>query len=581
MTGDRCFGNMTPCPCADSLVLGCDPRARRLAGARAEDRAACRATTTSLAQRYDITRHARRRAAGASTRSRSCTLTNRSTRIDRPRQPVGRPARARLPRDGRDRHGRRPAGRRRVDDDDQPAGPARRPWRRARRVEIGLAFALNVGTSPDAFSARLSNRRRRPQLRAMVPDRVDRARGLRPRRSADLVHGRCHPTRPDHDDAAPARRRRLPGPRERARDDRHDVDLRGRGGPRLQLRRQPGIRAHHAHVGDTTLRVYTQTVDGSRDGRPGDARRSSACSEAFGPYPWPDLVLAEVGAGGGFSMEYPRAIHLTRGKVIDTYVVYHEVAHQWFYAQLGNDQQREPWLDEGFADFSARYLMGIGANQCSTRPVNSEVFAWEAGPITGGDWTQLRRLLRDGLLQGTEFLNGLRAAMGDEAFFAAMREWVSANQHGMVTRPGPPAPPRRRRPMRTSSRSIAPTSPISTRRSASRRRPACEGGAADAADRPSVAGRQGRDGVGHGIGHLVEDDVVDVVDGVAGGVAARVGGRAGGPAEGGGLRIGLWLPTAAEQPSGGDARGLEGSVVGVAGEVDRLPCQAQRRRSRT
>jgi aminopeptidase N len=132
-------------------------------------------------------------------------------------------------------------------------------------------------------------------------------------------------------------------------------------------------------------------------------------------------------------MEYPRAIHLTRGKVTDTYVVYHEVAHQWFYAQLGNDQQREPWLDEGFADFSARYLMGIGENQCSGRPVDSEVFAWEAGPTTGGDWSSCDGYFETVFYKGTEFLNGIRAAMGEVAFFAAMREWVSGNQHGFTT----------------------------------------------------------------------------------------------------------------------------------------------------
>ena len=97
-------------------------------------------------------------------------------------------------------------------------------------------------------------------------------------------------------------------------------------------------------------------------------------------------MLAEVGADGGFSMEYPRAIHLTRSKVTDSYVVNHEVAHQWFYAQLGNDQMREPWLDEGFADFTARWLMGIGESQCSGREVDSPVFAWPAGRTTGGDW---------------------------------------------------------------------------------------------------------------------------------------------------------------------------------------------------
>ena len=189
-------------------------------------------------------------------------------------------------------------------------------------------------------------------------------------------------------------------------------------------------------MGDTTLRVYTQTVDGAVTADLATAALIGL-SEAFGPYPWPDLVLAEVGAGGGFSMEYPRAIHLTRGKVTDTYVVYHEVAHQWFYAQLGNDQQREPWLDEGFADFSARYLMGIGENQCSTRPVNSESFAWEAGPIIGGlddcDGYSSR------LLQGTAFLTGLRAAM-ERGVLRAMRAWVSRTSpasHGT----GPPSPP--------------------------------------------------------------------------------------------------------------------------------------------
>ena len=156
-------------------------------------------------------------------------------------------------------------------------------------------------------------------------------------------------------------------------------------------------------------------------------------SEAFGAYPWPDLVLAEVGSGGGFSMEYPRMIHLTRGKVADTYVVYHEVAHQWFYGQLGNEQQTEPWLDEGFADFSARYLMGIGENQCSGRPVNSSVFAWPAEATTGGDWTSCDGYFHAVFYRGTEFLTAVRAAMGDDAFFGAMRDWVDRNRYGFTT----------------------------------------------------------------------------------------------------------------------------------------------------
>jgi hypothetical protein len=194
----------------------------------------------------------------------------------------------------------------------------------------------------------------------------------------------------------------------------------------------PRFRLTERTVGDTELRVYTETVSGTATADLA-AEALTGFSEAFGEYPWPDLVLAEVGSGGGFSMEYPRMIHLTRGKVTDPYVVYHEVAHQWFYAQLGNDQQREPWLDEGFADFSARWLMGIDENQCSTRPVDSEVFAWDAGPTTGGDWTSCDGYFQAVFYRGTEFLNAIRSTMGEDAFFGAIRDWVSRYRGGFVT----------------------------------------------------------------------------------------------------------------------------------------------------
>jgi Peptidase family M1 domain len=194
----------------------------------------------------------------------------------------------------------------------------------------------------------------------------------------------------------------------------------------------PDFRLTQRTVGDVELRVYTETVNGAATADLA-ADGLVRMSETFGDYPWPDLVLAEVGSGGGFSMEYPRMIHLTRDKVADPYVVYHEVAHQWFYGQLGNDQQHEPWLDEAFADFSARYLMGIGPNACGSRPVDSEVFAWPAGATTGGDWTSCDGYFESVFYRGTEFINAVRAAMGDDDFFTAMRSWVDRYRHGFVT----------------------------------------------------------------------------------------------------------------------------------------------------
>jgi hypothetical protein len=76
--------------------------------------------------------------------------------------------------------------------------------------------------------------------------------------------------------------------------------------------------------------------------------------------------------------------------------------------------------------------MGIGENACSNRPVDSSVFAWEAGATSGGDWTSCDGYFHAVFYQGTEFITAIRAAMGDDDFFSSMRDWVDRHRHGYV-----------------------------------------------------------------------------------------------------------------------------------------------------
>ena len=299
-------------------------------------------------------------------------------------------------------------------------------------VEIGVGFALNVGTSPEAFSARLDNRAGVLSFGQWFPivSTEHEVYGLGDPQisfTADAIRLELTTTAPLGRDAVAC-----PGlvsaPESTGTTWVCEVeDVRD-----FSFVVNPAFVLTTRQVGDVALRVYTQTVGG---GATADLATTAliSLSEAFGTYPWPDLVLAEVGAGGGFSMEYPRAIHLTRGKVTDPYVVYHEVAHQWFYGQLGNEQQLEPWLDEAFADFSARYLLGIGPNACGGRPVDSTAFAWPADATSGGDWTSCDGYFESVFYRGTEFINAVRFAMGEDAFFDAMRSWVADHQHGFVS----------------------------------------------------------------------------------------------------------------------------------------------------
>jgi len=70
----------------------------------------------------------------------------------------------------------------------------------------------------------------------------------------------------------------------------------------------------------------------------------------FGPVPFPALRLAGVPGLVSSGIEYP-AMVLLLGRPQQA-VVTHELAHQWFYGLVGNNQARDPWLDEAFATYA-------------------------------------------------------------------------------------------------------------------------------------------------------------------------------------------------------------------------------------
>jgi peptidase M1-like protein len=112
----------------------------------------------------------------------------------------------------------------------------------------------------------------------------------------------------------------------------------------------------------------TAVVAGVAEGAAGDpaaiARRAAQAvdglSARFGDYPYPRLTVGVTpGLSGG--IEFPTHIHLGSGA--STIHLVHEVAHQWFYATVGNDQYRDPWLDEGLATYAEARVDGRLAGQ--------------------------------------------------------------------------------------------------------------------------------------------------------------------------------------------------------------------------
>ena len=104
-------------------------------------------------------------------------------------------------------------------------------------------------------------------------------------------------------------------------------------------------------AGNDSVRVWYRPSEYSRAA----AKRALATairsmnefSRDFGPYPYGevDVVLSPLPYGG---MEYPQIV-FTRSGQLD---IAHELAHQWWYGIVGNDQFSSPWLDESFASWS-------------------------------------------------------------------------------------------------------------------------------------------------------------------------------------------------------------------------------------
>jgi hypothetical protein len=129
-----------------------------------------------------------------------------------------------------------------------------------------------------------------------------------------------------------------------------------------------GMQPIESTVAGVQLRYWPATYVHSEAFPAGDAavvaaRSIEAFTADFGPPPYAqlDVVEAQVPIGG---YEYPglvlfdgqRRAQADRAGI--DFLVPHEVAHQWFYALLGNDVTREPWIDEGLATFAQlRYLL--------------------------------------------------------------------------------------------------------------------------------------------------------------------------------------------------------------------------------
>lgn len=106
-------------------------------------------------------------------------------------------------------------------------------------------------------------------------------------------------------------------------------------------------------VGDVTVNYFYYDDELAQEHLETSAKALETFCELFGQYPYPELsvVKADFCFGG---MEYPNLVLIADDLGVDDvdYVIVHEIAHQWWYGLVGNNEFENAWVDEGLTEFS-------------------------------------------------------------------------------------------------------------------------------------------------------------------------------------------------------------------------------------
>jgi len=198
-------------------------------------------------------------------------------------------------------------------------------------------------------------------------------------------------------------------------------------------------------VGAVVIRTYYFSMHtGAGEGMLRAAVQAVGLFEAkFAPYPYQVLNVVETESADG--QEYDGLTFLSsdfydqyggsaRSNMVSIGV--HEIAHNWWFGLVGNDQALEPWLDEALATYSERIFYEFTNPNYINWWWNFRVnyfspSGWvDTSIYEGGNF---RAYTNATYLTGAYFMEDLRVRMGDGDFFNFLKDYAARYSYKHAT----------------------------------------------------------------------------------------------------------------------------------------------------
>ena len=207
-------------------------------------------------------------------------------------------------------------------------------------------------------------------------------------------------------------------------------------------------------VGETTVNSYAfpERADGAELALQFAADALRSFNARFGVYPYTELDIVSTPMQA-LGMEYPGMVAIALNlydpdaevwgvpaPVMMEGTVAHEVAHQWFYNAVGNDQVDEPWLDEAIVQYLTGLYYADTYGEDAARSYRTSWYErWDRadradlpiGMPTGAYVDKEYGAIVYG--RGPLFVAALAEKMGQEAFDEFLRDYYESHKWGIGT----------------------------------------------------------------------------------------------------------------------------------------------------